>query len=429
MISKVELYLNNLSIRNRRIIVALSGGPDSISLLYLLNHLKYEYDLIIEAAYVDHGIRCEKENFLDCELIKRTCSDLNILLHIKSFSIGELEKRSKNESSSIEAVARNVRYDFFDSLAEKDTLIALGHNRDDQIETQIMRFFQGSSLDGLIGIKDNRLNLIRPLISVSKKEILDYLDVNNILYRVDITNNNTDYLRNKVRNNLIPLISEIFPGFRGSLKKLEEDFKDYKREFDKFYPKINWKNKGKTFFCDYSTFMSYPLFKRKEEIYRIFDISYSGKRKDFRLPNRFLSSLEKEKFNNNEIILEGYGFKLQRRDRELIWCEKNKLEHFFKIKVTGEKRYINSKVDFYVSNNKDGFFISELTYPFNVRTKLDGFAENKILKKSKCPLDYNKLILIIEKYNTLYAIIYNNEVVFSRFKSEEGLYIDFKKGF
>lgn len=319
MINKVKNFLILNNIRNKKILVAISGGPDSVFLLYALNSLKNEFELKLEAGYVNHGIRSKNENLLDYSLIKDYCLKLDVKLYKKDFETGEILKLVKLKKSSSEAISRDLRYSFFNSIISKEHLIALGHNRDDQVETQIMRFFQGSSYEGLIGIKSIRDNLIRPLLDIDKTDILSYLDQNSIPYNIDKTNNELDYLRNKIRNSLIPLIKDVFPSYKSALLNLENEIDDITSFVNNNRKILLWKATDNSYVTNYSKFISLPEIFRREEIFNIFDKTYRGETNSYRLPKRFLKPLHKDIFKNGEIILEGHGFRLIRKSELLIW--------------------------------------------------------------------------------------------------------------
>lgn len=319
MTDTVKRFLKNNNIHSRKIIVAVSGGPDSVFLLKILSDLRKKLSLDLMCAYVNHGIRSYEENQKDYLLVSRLCTCLKIELKVKVFPQGYLENKSKQEKTSLEAAARECRYKFFNELADETSLIAVAHNRDDQIETQIMRFFQGSSYEGLLGIRSLRDNIIRPIISLEKSDILEYLKTNNISYNIDTTNNDSDFLRNKVRNQLIPAINEIFPAYKKSLYKYELELLSIKDYLEARVVDLNWTFDNNIYYASYDQFISLSLLERKREIFRIFDLSYSGDKQSYRLPSRFLKPLEKELFKNKEIVLEGHGFRLVRNNTMLQW--------------------------------------------------------------------------------------------------------------
>lgn len=199
----------NMFDKNDKVIVAVSGGPDSISLLHLLNSLKEEYNLTLYGAHVNHCLRGE-ESDKDEEYVKGFCENLGIECFVKRVDINRL---AKERGLSSESAGREARYEFFEELynslgAQK---IALAHNANDQAETVLMRIIRGTGLEGLTGIKPVRSNIfVRPLINIKRESIEKYCDTYLLQPRIDKTNLENIYTRNKVRLELIPYIKENF---------------------------------------------------------------------------------------------------------------------------------------------------------------------------------------------------------------------------
>lgn len=207
LIKKIKNFIseNSLINENDRILVGLSGGPDSIFLLYIL-HNYFNNQLII--AHINHKLR-GIDSDLDEKFIRTISQKLKIPLYVIR---EDVEKLSNENKKSIEEVGRDVRFSFFNKILKVENFnkIALGHNLDDNVETILINFIKGSGMKGLIGIPEKRDNIIHPIINIKKEEILKYLEENNIEYRIDKTNFETDYLRNKVRNYLLPIIEKEF---------------------------------------------------------------------------------------------------------------------------------------------------------------------------------------------------------------------------
>ena len=157
----------NKKIVNSRVAVALSGGPDSVCLLYLLNNIKEKYNLTLTAAHLNHKIR-ENEAERDMQFCIELCKKLDIPLTVETKEVLNLAQKGE----SVETAARRLRYEFFDSL--KCDYIATAHNSDDNAETVLLNILRGSGTKGARGIPSIRGKIIRPLLSFSKKEILEY---------------------------------------------------------------------------------------------------------------------------------------------------------------------------------------------------------------------------------------------------------------
>lgn len=202
---KKNISANSLIDEKDRILVGLSGGPDSIFLLYIL-HNYFNNQLII--AHINHKLR-GVDSDLDEKFVRTISQKLKIPLYVIREDIRKLSNENKK---SIEEVGREVRFSFFDKTLKVENFnkIALGHNLDDNVETILINFIKGSGTKGLIGIPEKRGNIIHPIINIKKEEILKFLEENKIEYRVDKTNFEIDFLRNKVRNYLLPIIEKEF---------------------------------------------------------------------------------------------------------------------------------------------------------------------------------------------------------------------------
>lgn len=211
-----------------RLAVAFSGGPDSTALLHLLSSisLKSEYSINFEslaAVYVNHNLRSSRELQQEVDIVQKTASSIGVNLHILSFSPGEIELLSKARGRGIEEAAREARYSIIQSWMQREGMqfLVTAHTLDDQIETMIMRFFQGSGVDGMQGIPEKKQYVFRPLLSTTKAEILEYLHDTGIHYSIDSTNQENRFLRNRIRK-IIPDIQKVFPGLYSSLLNFRE---------------------------------------------------------------------------------------------------------------------------------------------------------------------------------------------------------------
>ena len=211
---------NDLIRKNDSLLVAVSGGPDSVALLYSLYALRKELKFDLCVAHLDHMLR--KDSIKDREFVLSLAKKLKLPAVIGRVDIGKL-----SEEGSVEEIARNKRQEFLFRVAKRcrANKIAIGHNRDDQAETVLMRIIRGSGLYGLNAILPKRridgFTLIRPLIEVSRKEIEGYLKKKKIKARVDKSNLEDIYFRNKVRNKLLALLEKDFnPNIKGVLANL-----------------------------------------------------------------------------------------------------------------------------------------------------------------------------------------------------------------
>ncbi len=206
--------------KNQTIAVALSGGMDSMCLLHLLLSRKEEYNLTIKAINIDHSIR-GKESESDSLFVKNYCEKLGIPL--KFFKVDAV-KFSKENKYTLEQGARVLRYTIFNDLLSENYAdkIATAHHLNDNFESVLFNVFRGSGLRGLAGISPSDDKFIRPLLNVSKAEIKDYIQKNDIPFVEDSTNSETDFTRNYIRNVLSPLIEEKFPNSPLAVKRLSD---------------------------------------------------------------------------------------------------------------------------------------------------------------------------------------------------------------
>ena len=214
-----------------KVIVAVSGGPDSTALLLALNGLKYDFDLKLHIAHLDHMFRASDETKKDYEYVSSLSKKLDIPLIFKRIDVPAY---AKEIGLSLEEAAREKRYEFL-LKAAKDVgakKIAMGHTLDDQAETVLMRLIRGSGLGGLRGIPPVRpidgAFIIRPLIEVWRKEVEEYLKGMDIEPRQDTTNLMHKFLRNRIRHELMILLEKYNPNIKDVLARSAQNFRyDY----------------------------------------------------------------------------------------------------------------------------------------------------------------------------------------------------------
>lgn len=205
LIHRVRLFIKeqNLLQPHSTLIVGLSGGPDSVFLLHALKALQEEYSLTLIVAHLDHQWRPDShKDALFCQQLAR---DLALSCIVQTASEMPIAKKP---TGSQEALGRQLRRAFFEQLAHEYSAqaIALAHHADDQQETFFIRLLRGATISGLASIRPSHNNYIRPLLSITKEEILAYLHEHALDYLVDPTNKHNTYLRNKIRNQIVPLL-------------------------------------------------------------------------------------------------------------------------------------------------------------------------------------------------------------------------------
>ncbi len=219
VIQTIKKY--NLIENGDSIVVGVSGGPDSICLLHILNEIKTELNFKIYVAHVNHMIRKEAEE--ETEYVKMTCKNLGVDCFIKRIDV---IKAANNLKRGTEETGRQIRYEFFNEILEKtkSNKVATAHNNNDKVETILMNILRGSGTSGLKGIEPMRDNkYIRPLINVLREEIEKYCRENKLEPRIDKSNNENIYTRNKIRNIVIPYIKKEFnPNIIKTMNRLSE---------------------------------------------------------------------------------------------------------------------------------------------------------------------------------------------------------------
>lgn len=210
------------------VIVALSGGADSVALLHILISLKEEYDLDIHAAHFNHGIRGEEAD-RDEAFVSALCEKRGIPLRLKREDIPRI---AAENNESVELCGRRLRYRFFEELAceLEGAKIATAHHGDDNAETVLWHLTRGAGLAGLSGIPVRRGNIIRPLLCCSREDIEAYCREQKLDYVTDSTNLSDDYTRNRLRHQVMPVLRELNPNISetiGRTSVLLREAEDY----------------------------------------------------------------------------------------------------------------------------------------------------------------------------------------------------------
>ena len=294
-----ELKKSGLIKKNEKILVAFSGGPDSVFLYNLLFFLKEYYSIEISLIYVNHNLREDVKN--DLNFVEEFSKENNVPLYIESVDV---RKYAAENKKSIELAARELRYEAIEKVLQNLNYdkIATGHNLDDNIETFIFRLLRGTSLKGLKGIPSERKNIIRPILQFEKKEILNYLQENKKSYIIDYTNSENDYTRNYIRNEIFPMFVNINPTFRNKVNGLIQEINN--KESLKTY--ISEEKNTKEKFIQYLEKYDVELSRKKiDQIYETLynengDMNMNGS-KEFYLGN---GKILRKKYDKLEVIME-----------------------------------------------------------------------------------------------------------------------------
>ena len=246
-----NLFLNHLkknfpSISASKLIIAVSGGVDSIVLFHLCLKLKLNFFV----AHCNFKLR-KKESDLDEKFVKDLAIKHNIKFYTKSFNT---KKLSNNDNKSIQMVARELRYSWFEELSKELNVkhILTAHHLDDSLETFLINLSRGSGIDGLLGIPEVNDTVYRPLLIFKKDEILSYAKENKITWREDSSNKKREYLRNQIRLEVIPKLKEINPNlldnFSKSTDRLQQSKSIIKDKMDDFIKNVSFTRDEKIYF-------------------------------------------------------------------------------------------------------------------------------------------------------------------------------------
>ena len=256
--------------KNEPIVLACSAGPDSMFLLYQILKTEYKKNLVI--CYFNHKTRPETED--EEQFLENLCKKEKITFETAFCDFEKIKKLYP--SKSFEELAREKRYQFFDAICNiyKTDKVITAHHLDDKIETFMFNLLRWSKLKGLINMTEKSGWILRPLLNLEKKEILEYLTANNLSFFIDSSNLEDKYTRNKLRNNIIPKFEEINSNYKKNIKNLTnyfEEFKDYlDQEIEEFL-----KEQGIIIFNS----KKYKI--NTLEIYWYFYISYFNKKSSF----------------------------------------------------------------------------------------------------------------------------------------------------
>lgn len=217
----IDLY--KLIDADDKVLIAFSGGPDSVFALHFLNKFKRKYKIDLCAVHFNHGLR-GKESDEDEKFAGEFCKRIHVPFVSKKINVKILAKKNK---LSIEEAARSLRYNYLKQIALKTRCnkIVTAHNQSDNTETILMNLFCGTGLSGLSGIPIRRGNIIRPMLCLTKQEIVEYLENEKIGYRVDSSNLSSDHTRNYIRNRILPLIKiKLNPAIDEALFRSSKNF-------------------------------------------------------------------------------------------------------------------------------------------------------------------------------------------------------------
>ena len=257
---------------------AVSGGADSVAMFVSLARIAREKNIALHVITINHNIRDEKESEGDALYVRSLCADFSrqgfpVDCTCKTFLPGEVFGEAERRKKGLEEAARHLRYKAFEEFAreKKTSFIALAHTEDDQLETLLMRFFEGGGADGAGGIKKTRGMFIRPLLGISRREIERFLTLERIPWRVDGTNGDTSYFRNKIRHRLVPVLDALIPGWKSAVLAGAKKARDDDEALIALADSFSWSESGEGMRMPLSVFSSAPRALQRRLLYRAFN--------------------------------------------------------------------------------------------------------------------------------------------------------------
>ena len=393
-----EIKNRNLINENDKILIAFSGGPDSMFLYYVLKTLQKEYNLKISLIYINHNLRDDVDN--DIKIITKFAKENGVKLYIKNIDV---KKYAKENKKSIELAARELRYEMINkTLMEIEyNKIATGHNLDDNVETLVFRLIRGTSIKGLKGIPIKRGNIIRPILHFEKTEIIKFLDEKKVEYVIDYTNFENDYTRNYIRNEIFPMFFNVNSNFKLKINELIEELN------------YNKTSKNKRLLIEKLEEKKVEL--TREKINNIYNSLYdSGDElkkdgaKEFQIGENLVL---RKKYDKIEIVSKKE--KNEKEKNETIKLNTQKKWNLFEIGIfNGENKILLNE---YKKSNKIKFFeikLNKKVDEIKIRARIDG---DRIKLKN---VGYKKIkkILIDKKISKwerdeIPIILYENEIL------------------
>ncbi len=368
MLQKLENHIHqNLSfLKDKKLLLAVSGGIDSMVLVDLFHKLKYD----VAVAHCNFQLRGQESDD-DEEFVKSQVEKLNIPLFIQKF---DTKKFAEQKKLSIQVVARNLRYDWFYTLLVNQNFdfIITAHHLDDSIETFLINFTRGTGLEGLTGIPIQNDKIIRPLLAFSRDEIVAYAKQNDIKWREDSSNSTDKYWRNKLRHDVIPVLKELnpslLPSFQNTIDSLQQSHSLVKDASKNMYQKVVTEEEHHTEIdltkllklTNYKAYLFQWLqpfgFTDWKAVYDLIEAN-SGK--------QVFSETHILLKNRNTLLLSP---KQTRENNEVFWVEKNQNE----VKVPLKLRFCN--VSDISTQGTNTIFVDEdkLSFPLTIRRWEEG---------------------------------------------------------
>ncbi|WP_185870681.1 tRNA lysidine(34) synthetase TilS [Blattabacterium cuenoti] len=411
----LDTIINNFPIKNKKICVAVSGGLDSMVLLNLLLHIP---NTILGVAHCNFALR-NKESNKDEDFVKKFCLKNHITYHIKRFNTFDFSKKQK---LSIQMSARKLRYDWFNELLKNSyELIALGHHFNDSIETFFINLMRGTGIKGLLGIPKKNGKFIRPLSSFTKEEILSYAKKRNLNWRLDKSNLDDKYLRNKIRS-VISVFSFSFKGIKKSIDYLHQENFLIEKQIQEINKKITVEKKYNPFYWKISCNQIMNLQPLSFYLFKLF-FSYGFSNHIKSLKNLLYAQSGKQLISKKYRIIKNRNFWIL-ISNSFLFANKNKV--FLIPNIIKNNDYsrnlslpVNVKFSFHTEIEKNKPMISfidfdKIQFPLKLRTWKEGDYFYPINMKGKKKLSKyykEKKFSLLEKEQTWLLVNGNEDII------------------
>ena len=310
------------------VLVALSGGPDSVALFDMFCRVRKELDLTVSAAHFNHGLRGTEADD-DEHFVKKLCDIANVKCCSER---GDVQGLADNAKMSIEQAAREMRYEFLERTAKSigADAIATGHTANDQAETILDHLLRGSGINGLQGIPPKRGKFIRPLLWIQRREIMAYIHERNLEYRIDSSNDELQFRRNKIRHELLPLLQRQFnPRIVSTLNRLANIMSENEAllvsESRKSFEQCVKSGESDKIVLDILCFLTYfKVIQKYMVILGLEELGVSRDQVDFAVLEQVISNIERKRSGkvvrvgkDCQVYVSGNELVLQRKQDEL----------------------------------------------------------------------------------------------------------------
>ncbi len=399
IVAKVIKYCNSHDLLHAgdRVLLAVSGGPDSTALLHIMHAMRKIYDLHIEVAHLEHGMRGETSKD-DQRFVAELCKKRGVLFHTKCVDV----MHERNNSESVEEAARRFRMEYFYELLRRFGFdsIATGHTMDDNVETIIFRLLSGTGPSGIQGIQPRSGRIIHPLLSCSKTDLRKFLEKGKQEFRIDHTNYCVSHRRNKIREEIIPRFREVNTRYRDHILNLariihEEDqlmnaevekiFDDLQKNDDSLSAGFRGEGRESASICidvrGY-TFLSEAM-KRRVILFAVDTLCGDDlfPKKPY-IPFDVLYELVKQPLDRNKILYHNELFRIRKEYKNIVFEKK--------VVCTFNKKYLY-RVDHFDSPVNIEEIEREIR--FELKKSVSSFEKNTIY------FDFDKLVLPIHIRN------------------------------